>query len=184
MFQVPNDETIYVKHMYWLPEDLIEKRVVEDKIRYDLWHEKGWLRTTPGNSVHHKYVTEWFLEMMNEYDVYIPWTGYDRWSAKYWVEEMQNHFGGNSMIPIAQGKQTLSNPMKLLKAELEKKKVNYNNNPITKWCLTNTAVDIDKNDNIQPIKTSNQRRRIDGLASLLDAYVQLERVYEGYMSVI
>ena len=74
--------------------------------------------------------------------------------------------------------------MKSLGADLEKKIINYNNNPILKWCLTNTAVDIDKNDNIQPIKTSNQRRRIDGLASLLDAYVQLERVYDGYMSVI
>ena len=62
--------------------------------------------------------------------------------------------------------------------------INYNNNPILKWCLSNTAVDIDKNDNIQPIKTSNQRRRIDGLASLLDAYVQYERVKQEYESVI
>ena len=74
--------------------------------------------------------------------------------------------------------------MKNLGADLEKKIINYNNNPILKWCLTNTAIDIDKNNNIQPIKTSNSRRRIDGLASLLNAYVQLERVYDNYMSVI
>lgn len=184
LFKVLNDEHIYVKQMYFLPEDLLEKRVQEDKIPYDMWRDNGLLRTTPGNKVHYKYVTEWFLEVQNEYDIYIYSGGYDAWSANYWVEEMENTFGKDTWQAVHQGKKTLSGPMKSLGADLEKKIINYNNNPILKWCLTNTAVDIDKNDNIQPIKTSNQRRRIDGLASLLDAYVQLERVYESYMSVI
>lgn len=97
---------------------------------------------------------------------------------------MKNTFGQETWQPVIQGKKTLSGPMKNLGADLEKKIINYNNNPILKWCLTNTAIDIDKNNNIQPIKTSNSRRRIDGLASLLNAYVQLERVYDNYMSVI
>jgi len=74
--------------------------------------------------------------------------------------------------------------MKNLGADLRKNIIIYNNNPILKWCLSNTAIDIDRNDNIQPIKTSNQRKRIDGLAGLLDAYVELERCQENYMSVI
>lgn len=45
--------------------------------------------------------------------------------------------------------------------------------------MTNTAVDIDKNGNIQPLKI-NQLRRIDGTASLLDAYVVLERHLQEY----
>ena len=54
--------------------------------------------------------------------------------------------------------------MKSLGADLEAKKIIYNNNPILKWCLSNTSVDIDKNNNIQPSKGNNQRRRIDGTA--------------------
>ena len=184
IFKVKDDEHIYVKQMYFLPEDLLEKRVQEDKIPYDIWRDLGLLRTTPGNRVDKTFVTEWFLEIQNEYDIYIYSGGYDAWSAEYWVQEMKSIFGKETWEPVYQGKKTLSGPMKALGADLEKKIINYNNNPILKWCLTNTAVDIDKNDNIQPIKTSNQRRRIDGLASLLNAYVQLERVYEGYMSVI
>lgn len=60
----------------------------------------------------------------------------------------------------------------------------YNNSPVLKWNLSNVAVDIDKNDNIQPVKTSNQRRRIDGFVSLLNAYVVLERHYEDYINLI
>ena len=184
IFKVPGDEHIYVIQMYFLPEDLLEKRVQEDKIPYDLWRNLGLLRTTPGNRVDKSYVTQWFLEIQNEYDIYIYGGGYDSWSAEYWVKEMKETFGQETWKEVIQGKKTLSGPMKSLGADLEKKIINYNNNPILKWCLTNTAIDVDKNDNIQPIKTSNQRRRIDGLASLLDAYVHLERVYEGYMSVI
>lgn len=184
LFKVPNNEEIYIMQMYFLPEDLLEKRVEEDKIPYDIWRDQGLLRTTPGNKVHYKHVTEWFLEVQNEYDIYIFSGGYDSWSANYWIEDMKNTFGQETWQPVIQGKKTLSGSMKNLGADLEKKIINYNNNPILKWCLTNTAIDIDKNNNIQPIKTSNSRRRIDGLASLLNAYVQLERVYDNYMSVI
>ncbi len=184
IFMVPGDETIYVKQMYWLPEDLLEKRVQEDKIPYDKWKDMGLLRTVPGNKIHYKYVTEWFLEVQNEHDIYIPWHGYDGWSAEYYVEEMRNYFGKDGMEPVIQGKKTLSGPMKSLGADLEKKRINYNNSPILKWNLSNVAVDTDKNDNIQPVKTSNQRRRIDGFASLLNAYVVLERHYEDYINMI
>ncbi|HFJ9281560.1 MULTISPECIES: terminase large subunit [Bacillus cereus group] len=184
IFMVPDDPHIYVKQMYWLPEDLLEQRSKEDDIPYDLWHEQELLRTTPGNSVHYKYVTQWFLEMRDEFGIYLPWIGYDRWSANYWVEEMEGYFGKESMIPVAQGKQTLSSPMKLLGADLESKLVNYNNNPIDKWCLSNTAIDIDKNLNIQPNKTKNQRRRIDGTAALLNAYVVLQEKRNDYLNMI
>lgn len=184
IFMVSDDPHIYVKQMYWLPEDLLEQRSKEDDIPYDLWHEQGLLRTTPGNSVHYKFVTEWFLEIRDEFGIYIPWIGYDRWSANYWVEEMEGYFGKEAMIPVAQGKQTLSSPMKLLGADLESKLVNYNNNPIDKWCLSNTAIDIDKNLNIQPNKTKNQRRRIDGTAALLNAYVILQDKRNDYLNMI
>ena len=69
-------------------------------------------------------------------------------------------------------------------ADLENKLIVYNNNPVDKWCLCNTAVDIDRNDNIQPIKTSKPRRRIDGTAALLDAYVVLQNNLNEYLSLI
>ncbi|PGN42303.1 terminase large subunit [Bacillus thuringiensis] len=184
IFMVPEDPHIYVKQMYWLPEDLLEQRSKEDKIPYNLWHEQGILRTTPGNSVHYKFVTKWFLEIRDEYGIYLPWIGYDKWSANYWVEDMQGYFGKEAMIPVAQGKQTLSSPMKLLGADLESKLINYNNHTIDKWCLSNTAIDVDKNLNIQPNKTKNQRRRIDGTAALLNAYVVLQEKRNDYLNMI
>lgn len=184
IFRVPDNDLIYVLQMYWLPEDLLERRVKEDKIPYDIWASKGLLRTCPGNKVHYKFVKEWYEEVQNEYDIYLFKCGYDSWSATYFVEDMVNTFGKSVMEPIIQGKKTLSSPMKSLGADLDKKKIIYNNNPILKWCLTNTSVDIDKNNNIQPCKGALGTRRIDGLAGLLDAYVVYENHLEEYLSMI
>ena len=184
IFMVPDNPKIYVLSMYWLPEDLLENRVNEDKIPYDLWRERGLLRTCEGNTINPKDVTAWFKEVQEKYDVYLSYVGYDGWSAKYWVDEMEDHFGKGVMMPVIQGKKTLSSPMHQLGADLEAKKIIYNDNPIDKWCLCNTSVDIDKNQNIQPCKTKNQRRRIDGTAALLDAYVILQEKREEYLSRI
>lgn len=184
IFRVRNDERIYVISMYWIAEDLVEKKVKEDRIPYDLWIEQGFVRTCSGNKVHAKYVTKWFEEIKEKYDIYPLYIGYDAWSANYWVEEMQNIFGESVMIPVRQGKKTLSAPMKSLGADLSAHKVVYNNNPVDKWCLANTAYDEDRNGNIQPTKTSKSTRRIDGTAALLDAYVVLSDKSEEYESLL
>ena len=183
LFMVPNNPKIFVMQMYWLAEELLEERIRDDKIPYDKWKERGLLRTCPGNKVHPKYVTQWFLEIRDEYGIYLPWIGYDAWSAEYWVEEMKGYFGEEAMIKVYQGKKTLSSPMKNLGADLKSKLIVYNNNPIDKWCLSNTNTDTDKNGNIQPDK-SKKRLRIDGTSALLDAYVVLEQKKNDYLNMI
>ena len=183
IFKVPGDPHIYVLSKYWLPEELLEQRVEEDKIPYDLWRDQGYLDVVPGNKIHPRCVTEWFVSINEELDIYPYYIGYDAWAAEYWVEEMSETFGKENMIAVHQGKKTLSTPMHRLKADLAAKMIVYNNNPIDKWCLSNTAVDIDKNGNIQPHKGKNQRRRIDGAAALLDAYTVLYNYEADYEAV-
>ncbi|MCD8200376.1 MAG: terminase large subunit [Coriobacteriaceae bacterium] len=184
IFQVPGCDVIFALSMYWLPQDLIEKHVREDKVPYDIWQERGILRGCEGTEVRYQEVTEWFQFVQDKLDIYIPWFGYDSWSAAYWVEEMQAYFGKNAAIPVIQGKKTLSAPMKALGRLLETKQIIYNNNPIDKWCLTNTAYEEDKNGNIQPHKTSRASKRIDGTAALLDAFVVYQDKKDEYRSYL
>lgn len=170
--------------MYFLPEELLEKRVREDKIPYDKWRDRGLLRTSAGNKVHKDDVTAWFIEIKEKLDIYIPWIGFDAWSAQYWVEDMRGYFGSESMIAVHQGKKTLSDPMGQLGNDLSSKRIVYNDNPIDKWCLTNTAKDEDRNGNIQPRKTTRATKRIDGTAALLDAYVIYQQKQSDYLAMI
>lgn len=184
LFCVRGDPNIYVKQMYWIPEELLDKRVREDQVPYDIWKQKGWLRTSPGVRNDHRLILNWFVDEMEQDDIYLFKCGYDRWSAQYLVQSMEERFGEDIMVPVAQGKQTLSGPMKNLAADMTAGRIIYDNNPILKWCMANVAVDVDRNDNIQPCKTSNPRKRIDGFASLLDAYVAFEQNKEDYLNLI
>lgn len=94
---------------------------------------------------------------------------------------MQN--AGFTMEKVIQGAKTMSNPMKELEADLKDKKINYNNNPILKWCLLNTAIEADKNENIRPIKGKNTKQRIDGAVSLIDAYCVLFDKMTDYLNM-
>ena len=69
-------------------------------------------------------------------------------------------------------------------ADLKAKKINYNNNPILKWCLTNTGIQTDRNGNIVPIKAQSAKQRIDGTASLLDAYVGLYEHFNEFKNAL
>ena len=175
-------EKRYVTQMYFLPADNFEQRVHDEKIPYDKWLESGLLRLCQGNTINYHDVTAWFLEMVEKYDVTPAWIYYDSYSARYWVDEMQNH--GFNMIRCIQGAKTLSLPMQKLGADLQKKLVNYNNNPLLKWCITNTGIQTDRNGNIVPVKATSAKYRIDGLASLLDAYVGLCDHYNEYLEAI
>lgn len=185
IFQLPEEpEIIFVLQMYWLPQELLDKRVTEDKIPYDKWHDRGLLRLSEGNKIRYEDVKAWFVEVQETLDIFIPFVGYDAWSATYWTDSMADYFGKEAMIPIHQGVRTLSEPMKRCGNDLESKRIIYNNNPIDKWCLANTAYDEDKNGNIQPHKTSKSTRRIDGTAALLDAYAVYDQRQAEYASMI
>lgn len=179
LFVDPDTEIRYVHQMYWLPQDNLQKRVEEDKIPYDKWHEQGYLRLCSGNTIDYSDITDWFLEMLNDFDITPLWIYYDNYSARYWVDEMEAY--GFKMIRTQQGARTLSLPMQNMGADLQKNKINYNNNPILKWCLTNTGVETDRNGNIVPIKNQSPKRRIDGTASMLDAYVGLFDNFEQFL---
>ena len=176
------DDRKYITQMYWLPADCLQERVQQDKIPYDKWHERGLLRLCAGNSISYSDVTQWFCEIIGKYELFPAWVYYDSYSARYFVDEMQMQ--GFNMVRCIQGAKTLSLPMQMLGTDLQAHKVIYNNNPVLKWCLTNTGIQTDRNGNIVPIKNQSPRQRIDGAAALLDCYVGLYEHYAEYTAAI
>lgn len=182
LFMKRGDDTKYITQMYFLPADRLQERVQQDKIPYDKWFERGLLRLCTGNSINYSDVTAWFSETIKEYELFPAWVYYDSYSARYFVEEMT--LQGFNMVRCIQGAKTLSLPMQMLGADLQAHRVIYNNNPILKWCLTNTGIQTDRNGNIVPIKNQSPRQRIDGAAALLDCYVGLYEHYNEFINAI
>ena len=182
LLMMGKDGQRYATQMYWVPADGFEARVREEKIPFDKWRDAGLLRLCSGNTIAYSDVTAWFLEMMREHEITPAWIYYDSYSARYWVDEMRGQ--GFQMVRCIQGAKTLSIPMQMLGADLQAKRLNYNDNPILKWCLANTGVMEDRNGNIVPVKQRDPKYRIDGTASLLDAYVGLHEHLEEFRRLV
>lgn len=172
LIQKPNDNNIYVLQKYFLPESRIN--AVESNSRreapYRLWADQGWLHICEGATVDFHAVTQWFVDMVEIHDIRPLWIGYDAALSGYWREDMQkNNF---DIEKIRQGAFTWTYPMKELQGMFEEKRIIYNNNPMLRWCLLNTAKKSTNKDGIEsitPVKSSSTKR-IDGMVSLLNAY--------------
>lgn len=167
----PEDPQFYILQQYFLPKARVEQ--VEHQGRkeapYRLWAQQGWLTLCDGATVDYNDVTEWFVSMVQERDIRPLWVCYDAALSGYWVPQMTDM--GFEMERIRQGPVTWTYPMKRMKGLFEDHRIVYQNNPILRWCLSNTAAKSSNQrgiDSIQPEKiTAN--RRIDGTVSLLNA---------------
>lgn len=170
----------YVMQQYFIPKEKLDFKINDDKVPYDKWEKRGLVTICEGAKVDYSAVTNWFNRMKSDFEIATLWIGYDPWNSQYWIDEMKDE--GFEMYEVRQGAKTMSNPMKQLEADLVEKRVIYNNNPILKWCLCNTVVKRDENDNIRPVKGQKQRARIDGAVSLIIAYCVLFENLSEYVS--
>ena len=182
----PNDPTVYVLQHYFIPQGRIDalEKTESREAPYKLWQEQGWITINEGAAVDYKNVTAWFVEMVTRYDIRPLWVSYDRALSGYWVPEMEEY--GFDMEKCAQGAFTWSQPMKEMGAAFHEHIVNYNNNPVLRWCLTNTAaksLNKDGIESIQPVKIQ-QNMRIDGMVSLLNAWVAYVKHFDEYMPYV
>lgn len=184
IFRLENDETIYVYQNYFIPEEVAEEKISQDKVPYDIWKEKGYVTYCPGNKIDQEFLWEWVKQFFEKYDIVPYRTGFDRWGAEILMKRYREEFGEMSVVEINQVFKVLSNPMKELGADLKAKIINYNNNPVTRWCLGNTVIQKDNKGNIQPKKGYSSLKRIDGTASLLDAYITYKNNIDNYLNLI
>lgn len=183
LIRKPKDDNIYVLQQYFLPQSRIDKlELTESKeADYKTWAKNGWLTICEGAQVDYHKVTEWFVKMVKEYDIRPLWICYDRALSGYWIPEMEDM--DFDMVKIAQGSYTWTQPMKEMGAAFEEHKVVYQNNPVLRWCLYNTAkksANKDGIESIQPAKIA-QNRRIDGMVSLLNSWVGYVKFYDEYI---
>lgn len=182
VIQIRDSNKKYVIPHFFMPSEVIEKRIKEDNVHYDIWIKNGFITLTEGNQNDFSLVTQWFMKMIQTYGIRPLWVGYDPWNSQYWIKKMEDL--GFNMEKVRQGIYSLFEPMKILEAVLKNNLVNYNNNPILKWCMANTQAKVHLNGNIQPSKLNSKYKRIDGTVAMIIAYVVLNRYKTDYENML
>lgn len=193
LMQRPGDPNIYAMHMAWIPLRALEqaeregRRGGRDGVPYDAWIARGLMRTCDTPIMDKRDVLDWVAEVQSEYGIYAVACGYDPWHMRDvpTQEAYEDYFGADNMQKIVQGAQTLSMPMKELRALYKEGRIVDNGNPIAEWCRSNVAIRTDVNGNIQPDKKNQDpRNRIDAWAAECDAFIAMKNIADDYRAMI
>ncbi len=193
LMQRPGDPNIYAMHMVWIPLRALEqaeregRRGGRDGVPYDAWIARGLMRTCDTPIMDKRDVLDWVAEVQSEYGIYAVACGYDPWHMRDvpTQEAYEDYFGADNMQKIVQGAQTLSMPMKELRALYKEGRIVDNGNPIAEWCRSNVAIRTDVNGNIQPDKKNQDpRNRIDAWAAECDAFIAMKNIADDYAAMI
>lgn len=164
--------------MYWITSDFLNKQLEDRscKVPWQAWIDRGLVRISGKNLIDYHDVANYVIGNFTAHGYMYQFINYDAYSAQYLVEELASMGYAKDLClkPTHQGYKTLSVPMQTLEAHLKSKKICYQNNPVTKWCLSNVELVQDRNGNYMPQKNQNNlNRKIDGVATILNCYVSL-----------
>lgn len=149
---------------FWLPEDVITERTEKANVPYKLWHEQGWLKSTPGNVTDYDFIEQDIYRLMDAYN--IQQIGFDPWNATTLVNRLVEN--GVPMVQMRQGPKTFNAPMRELERMLKSGAVLHGDNPVLSWMASNVVARRDANDNLAPDR-KNSQEKIDGIVALLMA---------------
>ena len=183
----PEDKTKYVHTHYFIPESKLKDS--DDKnagAHYEEWAKDGYITITDGNDIDLSLVADWFYQLYTDYNIKLLRCGYDQRFAKDYITRMEDYGwtrAGEELIMILQNAQTLSNAIRLCEADFRSKIINYNRNPVDKWCFKNASIKVDDKRQCLIVK-SEQSKRIDGAVALAILYEMFRRYRSEYSQII
>ena len=157
---------LYVFCKMFLPAEKIDEATQRDGVPYGLYIQRGLLHPSGDNFVDYHDAFNWFRQLVEEYQIYPLQVGYDRYSAQYLVQEMENYgfhmddvYQGENLYPVIQETEGL----------LEDHKIHIGDNDLLKIHLLNSAIKMSTERGRGRLVKVNPSYHIDGVAALLDA---------------
>lgn len=157
---------LYVFAHFWLPAEKIDDAIARDSVPYNLMIQRGLMSPSGDNFVDYKDCYQWFVDLVEKYEILPLQIGYDRYSAQYLINDLRNYgfhcddvFQGENLFGVIQETQGL----------LEDKKIHIGDNDLLKIHLLNSAIKMSTERGRGKLIKLSPSLHIDGCAALLDA---------------
>ena len=182
LVMLPDNPVKYIITQYFIPQSKLDPENDDHTAgaKYKEWAQAGLITVCEGNDIDLTVVADWLYKLQKEYGIKLYKCGYDQRFAKDWLNQMElygwtKQYGDVEMI--LQNAQTLNNAILLVEADLKARYINYNENPVDRWCFSNSCLKVNDLRQAIVIKTDD-RKKIDGTVTLVSLY----EVYRRYRS--
>lgn len=165
---------LYVFAQFFLPAERIDEATARDGVPYNIYVQRGLLTLSGDNFVDYHDCYNWFVSLVEDYQVFPLKVGYDRYSAQYLIQDMESYgfqtdsvYQGENLYGIIQETQGL----------LEDGKVHIGDNDLLKMHLLNSAIKMSTERGRGKLVKLSPTLHIDGTAALLDAMTVRQKWY-------
>lgn len=178
----PEDHTKYILTRYFIPQTKLDVENDDHNhgAKYKEWADAGYITICEGNDIDLSIVADWFYETLYlQYGIKLYKCGYDQRFAKEWIKRMEMYGWSTGedgeLEMVLQNAATLNNAIALTELDFKSRTINYNENPVDRWCFKNACIKVNELRQALVIKTENGKK-IDGAVAL----VSLQEMYRRY----
>lgn len=172
---IEKENKLYAFTQFFMPVNRLETLQAEDGVPYNLFVKKGVLTLSGDNYVDYKDVFSWFVWLLDTYGIRLLQIGYDRYSAKYLIDDLKNY--GFHTDDVHQG-ENLTPVIREFEGIIKDGNFKIASNNLLKSHFLNVAIKQNlETRKIRPVKL-NQRAHIDGFVSVIDAMTVRQKYYD------
>ena len=166
---------LYTFAQFFMPENKIDELQAAEGVPYRLYVSAGLIKPSGENFVDYNDCFEWFRMLVEEYEILPLQVGYDRYSAQYLVQQMDQY--GFHMDDVYQG-ENLTPVIHEVDGLLRDKTLQLGSNNLLKAHFLNVGMkQNEETRKIRPVKIDS-RCHIDGFVAVIDALTVRQKWYE------
>lgn len=165
---------LYIFAKFFLPGGKIEEATQRDGLPYSIYMQRGLLEASGDNFIDYHDCFNWFVELVEKYEILPLKVGYDRYSAQYLVQDMKTYgfhmddvYQGDNLWPVIQEFEGLLNDGK----------IHIGNNDLLKIHFLNSAIKMSVERGRGKLIKLNAKDHIDGMAAVLDSFTVRQKWY-------
>ena len=172
---IEKSRKLYIFAKFFMPENKIDELQEREGVPYRLYVSKGLIQPSGENYVDYNDCFEWFRMLVEEYEILPLQVGYDRYSAQYLVQQMEQY--GFHMDDVYQG-ENLTPVIHECDGLLRDQTLQLGTNNLLKAHFLNVAMkQNEETRKIRPVKI-DPRCHIDGFVAVIDALTVRQKWYE------
>lgn len=166
---------LYTFAQFFMPANKIDELQAAEGVPYRIYVNAGLITPSGENFVDYNDCFEWFRMLVEEYEILPLQVGYDRYSAQYLVQQMEQY--GFHMDDVFQGL-NLTPVLHEADGLLRDGALQLGSNNLLKAHFLNVAVKQDaETRKIRPVKI-DPRCHIDGFVAVIDALTVRQKWFE------
>ena len=166
---------LYTFAQFFMPENKIDELQEREGVPYRLYVSQGLIQPSGENFVDYADCFAWFTRLVEEYEILPLQVGYDRYSAQYLVQQMEQY--GFHMDDVHQG-ENLTPVIHEMDGLLRDKTLQLGQNNVLKAHFLNVGMkQNEETRKIRPVKIE-QRTHIDGFVAVIDALTVRQKWYD------